>query len=133
MPTSSRFTASHIISLGAINAFIAVAAGAFGAHGLKHSISANNLAIFHTAADYQMAHALGLLLLGVLYKIKPLPPIKISATLMLAGIMIFSGSLYILALSDIKWLGMITPIGGLCFLAAWAVIGISFLRKNNGF
>jgi len=129
--TASRMIAHRIISLGAINAFIAVAAGAFAAHGLKHNISANNLAIFHTAADYQLAHALGLLLLGLLYKMEPVRPIKISAKLMLTGMIIFSGSLYILALSNIKWLGMITPIGGLCLLASWLIIGVSFFRKNN--
>jgi len=130
-PSASSSISSRFISLGAINAFIAVAAGAFAAHGLKHSISANNLAIFHTAADYQLAHALGLLLLGILYKIEPMPSIKLSANLMLAGIIIFSGSLYILALSNMKWLGMITPVGGLCFLVAWLTIGVSFLKKNK--
>ncbi len=132
MPTLTQSPfASRIIALGAINAFIAVAGGAFAAHGLKHQISTDAIAVFHTAADYQMVHALGLLLLGLLYKTEPVKSIKISATLMLTGIVIFSGSLYILALSGQKWLGMITPIGGLCFLLAWLVLAVSFFGRKN--
>lgn len=124
-------TSYRIISLAAINALIAVAAGAFAAHGLKHSISPENLAVFHTAADYQMIHALGMLFLGLLYKTEAIRQIKLIATIMLCGIIIFSGSLYILALTNVKWLGMITPVGGLCFLTAWLMLAVVFFKQGR--
>jgi len=121
---------NRIISIAAINAFIAVAAGAFATHGLKHSLSTDYLAIFHTAANYQMSHALGLFGLGLLYKIKPdYKWAGTTAMIMLAGIVLFSGSLYALTLTGAKWLGMITPIGGLCFLIAWLHLAISIYRS----
>jgi uncharacterized membrane protein YgdD (TMEM256/DUF423 family) len=119
----------QIIIAGAINAFIAVALGAFAAHGLKHRLGAYELGIWQTAVDYQMAHALGLILIGLLAKTLTLnlnPP----GWIMLTGIILFSGSLYILSLSGIKALGMITPFGGLCFLLAWGWLAIS-LYKNK--
>ena len=119
-----------IIFIAALNAFIAVAAGAFAAHGLKHSLSETNLAVFHTAADYQMIHALALLFLGLYTRLDPQRWLKHCAGLMLAGIVLFSGSLYALALSDIRWLGMITPLGGLCFLAGWLYLGVMAWRRS---
>ncbi len=123
---------NRIISIAAINAFIAIAAGAFAAHALKHSLSADYLAVFHTAAYYQLVHALALFGLGILNKMQPASWIKTTATVMTAGIILFSGSLYALALSDIKWLGMITPLGGLCFLFAWLYLAISIHKETAG-
>ena len=113
---------NQFIALGALNAFIAVAAGAFAAHGLKNNLSPESLSVFKTAANYQMMHALGLILIGILSIIAPHKTHDLAGWFMLIGIIIFSGSLYILALSGIKWLGMVTPIGGLCFLIAWLII-----------
>ncbi len=122
---------NRIISIAAINAFIAIAAGAFAAHGLKHYLDADNLAIFHTAAYYQMVHALGLLFIGLLNKIEPQRKLNIIAKFMFVGIILFSGSLYALALTQVKWLGFITPIGGLCFLIAWFYLAIIFIKQTD--
>ena len=113
---------NRFVGLGALNAFIAVAAGAFAAHGLKNSIPPESLAVFKTAANYQMMHALGLILIGILSTITPHKTHNMAGWFMLSGIILFSGSLYILSLSSIKWLGMITPVGGLCFLIAWLIL-----------
>jgi uncharacterized membrane protein YgdD (TMEM256/DUF423 family) len=110
---------NRFVGFGAASMFIAVAAGAFGAHGLKHLLSADMLAIYHTAVEYQMYHSLGLILIGLLQTNNDNTAIRRSGWLMLTGIIIFSGSLYLLSTSGILWLGAITPIGGLCFLAAW--------------
>jgi uncharacterized membrane protein YgdD (TMEM256/DUF423 family) len=118
------------IGLGAINAFIAVSMGAFAAHKLKATLSVDYLSVIHTAADYQFYHALGLILVGLLYQHNKARLIAVSGWLMFSGIILFSGSLYALVLSGTKWLGMITPIGGICFLIAWLILAFAHLRKN---
>ncbi|MBV1875845.1 MAG: DUF423 domain-containing protein [Cycloclasticus sp.] len=110
------------ITLGAIFAFLAVGLGAFGAHALKESLTPHYLAIYHTATDYQMWHAIGLIIIGVLYQQTPSSLLRKAGWFMLAGIIIFSGSLYTLSLSGIKILGAITPIGGVAFLVAWLLL-----------
>jgi len=117
-----------IIIAGAINAFLAVALGAFAAHGLKQHLGEYEIRIWQTAVDYQMAHALGLILIGLLAKTLDINLTK-PGWIMLAGIILFSGSLYALSLSEIKTLGMVTPFGGLCFLVAWVWLAISVYRK----
>ncbi len=117
------------IGLGALSAFISVAAGAFGAHALKQVLDTDMLAVYHTAVDYQFFHSLGLIVIGTLHKISPRRCHPVSAWTMLAGIIIFSGSLYVLSTSGIKWLGMITPVGGICFLAAWLILALSYLTN----
>ena len=112
----------HLIAAGAINMFIAVAAGAFGAHALKQSLSPEMLSIWHTGANYQMMHALGLIAIGLLMPRFNQVRLKRAGLTMLIGILIFSGSLYALAISGIRILGAITPIGGLAFLLAWAMV-----------
>jgi uncharacterized membrane protein YgdD (TMEM256/DUF423 family) len=107
---------SPMIALGALNAAIAVAAGAFGAHGLRERIDARSLEIFETAARYQMYHALAIVLCGAIAT----RGAQQAGWLLQAGIVIFSGSLYALALTGVKGLGAITPIGGLAFLVGWA-------------
>ena len=119
------------IGLGALSAFISVAAGAFGAHALKQVLDTDMLAVYHTAVDYQFFHSLGLIVIGILHKISPRHCQAISAWTMLAGIIIFSGSLYILSTTGIKWLGMITPIGGICFLAAWLILALNYLAGDQ--
>ena len=95
--------------------FLAVGLGAFGAHALKGTLEANGLTdVWNKAVLYQFVHALALLLLATLPGAS-----RLACWLFLSGIIIFSGSLFILALTNIRWLGAITPIGGLCFLAGW--------------
>lgn len=113
--------------LGSINCFLAVALGAFGAHGLKSIISPQALQTWGTGFEYHFFHALGLLAIGII--VRDYPGTVLSGWLMLAGIILFSGSLYALSLSSIKPLGMITPFGGLCFLAAWLWLAISIYRS----
>ncbi|GAA5785187.1 DUF423 domain-containing protein [Chitiniphilus shinanonensis] len=113
----------QLVAAAAINLFIAVAAGAFGAHGLKAVLSEPMLAIWHTAVTYQMVHALGLFAIALLLPRLPGRLLAWSGGLMLAGIVLFSGSLYLLALTGVRVLGAITPLGGTAFLAAWALLG----------
>ena len=120
-----------IIAFGAFNAFIAVAAGAFAAHGLKDILSIEYLNTFKTAADYQMMHGIGLILIGILNKQDTNRSNIAAAAFMLAGIILFSGSLYALTLTGTKWLGIITPFGGICFLIAWLTLGFNYLLKKE--
>ncbi len=120
-----------IIALGAFNAFIAVAAGAFAAHGLKNILSPEYINTFKTAADYQMIHGIGLILIGILSKQNPGRYNTTAAIFMFIGIILFSGSLYTLTLTGTRWLGIITPFGGLCFLIAWLTLGFNYLLNKN--
>jgi len=119
------------IGLGALNAFIAVAMGAFSAHALKGKLSEHYLSVIQTAADYQFYHALGLILIGLIFLHNKSRLITLAGWLMLNGIILFCGSLYTLSLSGTKWLGMITPLGGLCFLIAWLMLAYAHLQAKN--
>ncbi|MES2105207.1 MAG: DUF423 domain-containing protein [Pseudomonadota bacterium] len=111
-----------LIIAAAANMFIAVGAGAFGAHGLKQVLSTDMLAVWQTAANYQVMHALGLFVLALLMPRLNPSLLGWAGVAMLAGIVLFSGSLYALALSGIRILGAITPLGGLGFLLAWTMV-----------
>ena len=124
-------TINLIIAFGAFNAFIAVAAGAFAAHGLKDVLSIEYINTFKTAADYQMMHGIGMILIGVLNKQNTNRYHITTAVFMFAGIILFSGSLYVLTLTGTKWLGIITPFGGLCFLIAWLTLGFNYLLSKD--
>jgi uncharacterized membrane protein YgdD (TMEM256/DUF423 family) len=113
-----------LVAAGAINAGLAVAAGAFAAHGLRDRLEARALEIFETAARYQMYHALAMILAAVIAT----SGAKTAGWIFQVGIVVFSGSLYALALTDVKILGAITPLGGLAFLAGWAWLAITALR-----
>ncbi|MFQ5688731.1 MAG: DUF423 domain-containing protein [Gemmatimonadota bacterium] len=115
-------------AVGAVLALLSVGAGAFGAHGLSSHLGARELASFETAARYQMYHALALLALGSLAARWPSGWWTASSWLFLFGIALFCGSLYALSLSGARWLGAVTPLGGLCFLAGWACGAIATLR-----
>ena len=116
-------------TLGSINALIAVMLGAFGAHALKSRLSADMFEIFQTGVQYHFYHALGLLAVGIIaYHLPDSGLLRWSGWLMLAGIIIFSGSLYILSTTGITWLGAITPIGGTAFIAAWVLLTIAVLK-----
>lgn len=108
---------------------LAVALGAFGAHGLKSQLSSEMMQTYKTGVEYHFYHALGLLLLGILAISFPSELIKWSAILLTVGIILFSGSLYALAVSGIKWLGAITPIGGLSFIAGWVLLFLAGWRN----
>lgn len=113
--------------LGALNAALAVAAGAFGAHGLRERLDARHLEIFENGARYHMYHALGLLAVAWLVA-RGAPGAAAAGWSMLGGIIVFSGSLYLLALTGVSKLGAITPIGGLAFLVAWGLLAYGALR-----
>lgn len=109
-------------SLGAGSAFIAVAAGAFGAHGLRARITPELLAVFETGARYQMYHALGLVAVAWAASRWPGALPQWAGGLFVTGTVLFSGSLYAMALTGARWLGAITPLGGIAFLAGWACL-----------
>jgi uncharacterized membrane protein YgdD (TMEM256/DUF423 family) len=115
--------------LAALAALLAVAFGAFGAHGLRSHLDETRLAIYRTAVDYQMWHALGLGLIGLLVDRFPGQWLLLWAGwLMLVGILLFSGSLYLLSLAGWSWMGIVTPFGGTAFMAAWLVLAIAARR-----
>ncbi len=115
---------SPLVALGALNAAIAVAAGAFGAHGLRERLEPRALEIFETAARYQIYHALAIILCGVFAT----RGATTAGWLFQAGILVFSGSLYALALTGVKGLGAVTPLGGLAFLIGWIWLAWSAWR-----
>ena len=102
--------------------FTGVALGAFGAHALRGKLSGYSLEIFKTAVMYHLIHAMGLFVVAWLQTISADPKINFAGGFLIAGIILFSGSLYLLSVTGIKWLGAITPLGGLAFLTAWIII-----------
>lgn len=115
---------------GSTLALLAVMLGAFGAHALEAVLTANDrVATYDTAVQYHMFHALAILICGVIYSQRPHRLIKTSSWLFTAGTAIFSGSLYVLSISGLTFLGAITPLGGLCFMAGWVVL-IVYLIKH---
>jgi uncharacterized membrane protein YgdD (TMEM256/DUF423 family) len=118
------------IIIGAINAFLSVALGAFGAHALEGKISQKYIDTWNTGVLYQMFHSIGILIVGVLAgNIAASSLLNWSGWLMLIGIILFSGSLYILSISGIKVLGAITPLGGVAFLIAWVLLIITAVKS----
>lgn len=117
--------------LGAINAFLCVALGAFGAHGLKQMLSAEMLTVYHTGVQYHFYHAIGLILVGlILQHFTNEKLVRLSGWLMLTGIILFCVSLYIISLTGLRGLGMITPFGGIAFLAAWALLAFGIWQQR---
>jgi uncharacterized membrane protein YgdD (TMEM256/DUF423 family) len=116
------------LALGALFAGLAVAAGAFGAHGLRSRLTPDMLDVFETAARYQMYHALALFVVAWAVARWPESAASVAGWCFVAGIVVFSGSLYLLALTGMRWLGAITPIGGVAFLAGWGVLAWSAWR-----
>jgi len=112
-------------TLGALSAGLAVALGAFGAHALKSRLDADLLAVFETGVRYQLVHALALLAVAWAATRWPGPLVNASGWLFVAGTLLFSGSLYALALSGTRWMGAITPLGGVAWLVAWALLAWS--------
>ena len=121
----------HFVTLGAVSAFVAVGAGAFGAHALRARLAPEMLAVFETGARYQMYHALALLAVAWIATRWPVNAVAYAGWLFVAGTLLFSGSLYLMALTGARWLGAITPIGGAAFLAGWLALAIA-ARQASG-
>jgi len=129
------FNARFYLLMSAISGLLSVALGAFGAHGLKKSVSADMLAAYQTGVQYQFIHTLALLAIAILLLISNAGPnvinkLKLCANLMLVGILLFSGSLYTMTFMSVSggfpaWLGPITPIGGLTFIMAWILLAVA--------
>ncbi len=123
---------SAFLFLGALSALIGVGMGAFGAHGLKTTLSPEMLTVYQTGVTYQMWHALGLI--GIALTRQQVPESRLlnwAGWIMFIGILLFSGSLYLLVLLDLKWLGMMTPLGGVGFIMAWLLIAIFATKKQH--
>lgn len=125
-------TAKVFLILGSFNAALVVLLGAFGAHALKTRLSVEMLAVYQTGVHYHLFHALGLIAVGlVATQIPASAYLKWSGWLMLAGIVLFSGSLYVLSVSGLSWLGMVTPFGGLAFILSWTLFVIAVLKASS--
>ena len=122
--------ARTFLILGAANAALAVLLGAFGAHSLKTHLAADMMAVYQTGLQYHLFHALGLLAVGLAPKqMGESAWLRWSGWLMLAGIVIFSASLYILSTTGWKWLGAVTPLGGLSFISAWVLFTVAVMKR----
>lgn len=121
------------IAAGAVLMALAVAAGAFGAHGLKARLDAYSMSVYEKAVFYHFVHALGILIVGLLALAQAITPATQSrvAWLLLIGIVLFSGSLYALAISGVRALGAITPFGGLAFIAGWLLLAYAALMRSR--
>jgi uncharacterized membrane protein YgdD (TMEM256/DUF423 family) len=122
-------TAKLFLILGCIAALLAVALGAFGAHGLKARIAPDLMPAYKTAVEYHFYHALGMVLVGLAaFHLPQSVYLRGAGWTMLAGIVLFSGSLYLLSLTGQRWLGAITPLGGAAFIAAWGLFAAAAIR-----
>ena len=119
-------------AIGAVFLALAVGLGAFGAHGLKDRLDAYSLGIWEKAVFYHFIHALGVLVVSMLPRTGTFPINAASSVcwLLTAGVLIFSGSLYILALTGARSMGAVTPVGGLCFIAAWLLLAYYFIAQR---
>lgn len=116
---------------GAVSALLAVMAGAFGAHGLRAMVSERGLEVFQTAVTYQVYHSLALIVCALLVGFGCSRRLVLAAVgFFLAGILLFSGSLYLLVLTNLTGIGPITPIGGLCFMVGWVLVAIAGFRRH---
>jgi uncharacterized membrane protein YgdD (TMEM256/DUF423 family) len=117
-------------AVGAVSAFVGVAVGAFGAHGLKNRLDAEALAVFEVGVRYQMYHAFALVAAAWAWARWPGTLAVAGGWLFVAGTLVFSGSLYALSLTGVRWLGAITPLGGLAFLAGWLCLAVHVWRAQ---
>jgi uncharacterized membrane protein YgdD (TMEM256/DUF423 family) len=117
--------------IAATNGLLAVLFGAFGAHALETRIHADLLETWNTSVHYHMFHTLALLAVGLLQRDTALPNLRFTANLFLAGIVLFCGSLYVLALTGIRALGIVTPFGGVLFLIAWGQLALACYRSRK--
>ncbi|NUU80056.1 DUF423 domain-containing protein [Paenibacillus xylanilyticus] len=120
------------MTIGAVLTMLAVAIGAFGAHMLKERIGADAIAVYETGVQYHMIHALALLIVGLTAgQLGASSKLKWAARLLFIGIIVFSGSLYVLSITGIKVLGAITPIGGVAFIAGWLFFAADVWQRGN--
>lgn len=123
--------AKTYLLIAAINGFLAVALGAFGAHSLRQRLSADLLAVYQTGVQYHFYHTLALLLVAALMLHWPQSnSLRWSALLFCIGMLVFSGSLYVLSITGIRWLGAITPLGGVAFLAGWIMLALAVWKAD---
>ena len=128
---TGRYGAEYLIATGAVLAGLGVAAGAFGTHLLRERFIGDEIDVWRAASNYQMYHALALIAAARLLARQPTRLLRISCGLFIAGIVLFSGSLYLMVLSGSTAFGLFTPIGGTAFLAAWACLAIGVVRANR--
>ncbi len=121
----------HFIFMAGVFGLLGVASGAFGSHILRNRLSADLFEVFEIAVRYQMYHTLSLLAVGILAERFPGPLTAASGWLFVAGILVFSGSLYVLTLTGIRWLGAVTPLGGTALLAGWACLAAAVLFSRQ--
>jgi uncharacterized membrane protein YgdD (TMEM256/DUF423 family) len=122
-------TAKLFLVTGCIAALLAIAFGAFGAHALKARIAPELMPVYRTGVEYHFYHALGLILIGLAaFHLPESAYLRGAGWLMLAGIVLFSGSLYLLALTGLRWLGIITPFGGTAFIVAWGLFAAAVIK-----
>lgn len=125
------------VTTGALLGAIAVALGAFGAHGLKKIVEPETVQVFQTGVQYQMYHALALLITGLLYERSSQKLTRLAGNFFVAGVILFSGSLYLLTagraidVAALDKVGIITPVGGICFIAGWLFLFFSLIVKKN--
>lgn len=121
--------AKLFVSVGAVMAALAVVLGAFGAHALKARLPRDMLQVYHTAVQYHFWHALGLIAVGLALQTSPQAcGLRVSGWLLTVGIVLFSGSLYLLAFTGSKWLGAVTPLGGMALILGWLILAVAVLR-----
>lgn len=123
-------TAKLLLMLGSASGALAVVVGAFGAHGLKEMLSEEMMAIYKTGVEYHFYHTLALLAVGVLAQHFRSSLLAASGWSFVAGILLFSGSLYALSISGVRLLGAITPLGGLCFIAGWILLAMAVMKAR---
>ena len=127
-PTAGRF----FVIAGSLLGALAVMVGAFGAHALSGMLTAEQLATFEIAVRYQMYHSIALILTGVIRHMLDVPAIRWAGMAFFSGILIFSGSLYFLVLADLRWLGAVTPIGGIAFVMGWLCLAVAYWKAGPG-
>ena len=134
MPSPATKKAMNWTVIGSFLLALAVALGAFGAHGLKNKLDAYSLSVYEKAVFYHFIHALGILVISTLVRSGGMTPSGAtrSAALLFAGIFLFSGSLYVLAISGVRALGAITPLGGIAFIAGWLYLALDAYRAQRG-
>lgn len=119
------------LTFGALSGFTAVVFGAFGAHALKHRLTSDMMAVYQTAVSYHFYHTLALILTVLLsYYLTDRLMLRVSSCLFIVGILIFSGSLYLLSVTGMSWIGAITPIGGVAFMLAWLCLAVAAFQMN---
>ncbi len=122
-------TARVFVIYGSISMVLSVVIGAFGAHILKNILSENMIVIYHTGVEYQFYHSLGLFAVAFVSNFQDNKQVKYSGYFMILGIILFSGSLYLLSTTGVGWIGIVTPIGGLCFIVSWILLAIGISKQ----